>query len=343
MQICYNCGKEVDDTVLICPDCGALVKRYGAPVRESEEPLSPVAEPVPEAQPDVRSLVFCDESGKLRLRGILKVLCIVCTVVDFYLAFSQLLVLWLSTSGDFFATLLSEYASVGMDSSILEMMRVTVDFVSQNRTFVNGKSNCGGAIYSEEGYLNIIDCSFIDCSAEGSEYVSGGAIYFTGYNLTLSNCNFTNCMASTHMGSENVSTSWCSYGGAIYSNESFISVSGCSFVNCKAIEYIEDYSDGGAIYCINSNLTVSNSNFVNCSADARLESDGGAIYSEEGYLNIIDCSFIACSADYSGALDDFGFSREGDEKTADLLDEILEKKGCLTIDDLYVHVFSVRV
>lgn len=136
MQICYNCGKEVDDTVLICPDCGALVKRYGAPVRESEEPLSPVAEPVPEAQPDVRSLVFCDESGKLRLRGILKVLCIVCTVVDFYLAFSQLLVLWLSTSGDFFATLLSEYASVGMDSSILEMMRVTVDFVSQNRTFV---------------------------------------------------------------------------------------------------------------------------------------------------------------------------------------------------------------
>ena len=29
MQKCYNCGKEVDDNVLICPDCGALVKRYG--------------------------------------------------------------------------------------------------------------------------------------------------------------------------------------------------------------------------------------------------------------------------------------------------------------------------
>ena len=22
MQKCYNCGKEVDDNVLICPDCG---------------------------------------------------------------------------------------------------------------------------------------------------------------------------------------------------------------------------------------------------------------------------------------------------------------------------------
>ncbi|MFR7743633.1 MAG: zinc-ribbon domain-containing protein [Acutalibacteraceae bacterium] len=31
MQKCYNCGKEVDDNVLICPDCGALVKRYGSP------------------------------------------------------------------------------------------------------------------------------------------------------------------------------------------------------------------------------------------------------------------------------------------------------------------------
>lgn len=36
MQKCYNCGKEVDDNVLICPDCGALVKRYGRP--ESAQP-----------------------------------------------------------------------------------------------------------------------------------------------------------------------------------------------------------------------------------------------------------------------------------------------------------------
>ena len=37
MQKCYNCGKEVDDNVLICPDCGALVKRYGSPEPAQEE------------------------------------------------------------------------------------------------------------------------------------------------------------------------------------------------------------------------------------------------------------------------------------------------------------------
>lgn len=41
---------------------------------------------------------------------------------------------------------------------------------------------------------------------------------------------------------------------------------------------------------------------------------------------------------YKEILDDFGFSREGDEKTADLLDTILDKKGCLTIDGLYDEI-----
>lgn len=38
---------------------------------------------------------------------------------------------------------------------------------------------------------------------------------------------------------------------------------------------------------------------------------------------------------YNKILEDFQFSREGDEKTADLLNDILDKKACLTIDDLY--------
>ena len=29
MQICYNCGKEVDDNVLICPECGARLEHEG--------------------------------------------------------------------------------------------------------------------------------------------------------------------------------------------------------------------------------------------------------------------------------------------------------------------------
>ena len=39
MQKCYNCGKEVDDNVLICPECGALVKRYGKPEAQQAEPF----------------------------------------------------------------------------------------------------------------------------------------------------------------------------------------------------------------------------------------------------------------------------------------------------------------
>ena len=37
VQKCYNCGKEVDDNVLICPECGALVKRYGQPEQQQAE------------------------------------------------------------------------------------------------------------------------------------------------------------------------------------------------------------------------------------------------------------------------------------------------------------------
>ena len=37
---------------------------------------------------------------------------------------------------------------------------------------------------------------------------------------------------------------------------------------------------------------------------------------------------------YAEILDDFGFSRSGDENSAKVLDEILSEEGCLTLDDL---------
>ncbi len=37
---------------------------------------------------------------------------------------------------------------------------------------------------------------------------------------------------------------------------------------------------------------------------------------------------------YKEILDDFGFSRQGDEESAKVLDEILSDEGCLTLDDL---------
>ena len=41
MQTCYNCGRQVEDNVLICPDCGALVKRYGRPEPQTQQPVQP--------------------------------------------------------------------------------------------------------------------------------------------------------------------------------------------------------------------------------------------------------------------------------------------------------------
>ena len=37
---------------------------------------------------------------------------------------------------------------------------------------------------------------------------------------------------------------------------------------------------------------------------------------------------------YKEILDDFGFSREADEESARLLDEILSVEGCLTLEEL---------
>ena len=42
MITCYNCGKQVSDETLICPECGALVRRYEAPQQtpETDQPLA---------------------------------------------------------------------------------------------------------------------------------------------------------------------------------------------------------------------------------------------------------------------------------------------------------------
>ena len=46
MQTCYNCGKQVSDETLICPECGALVKRYTSPARSPEQDAPGLQRPV---------------------------------------------------------------------------------------------------------------------------------------------------------------------------------------------------------------------------------------------------------------------------------------------------------
>lgn len=88
MQTCYNCGKVVDDNVLICPDCGALVKRYTAPpARDAEPAASPASAPAA-ASAQNTGFVVRDENGKLRIRGFLKVWLILCIAAACYTIFS---------------------------------------------------------------------------------------------------------------------------------------------------------------------------------------------------------------------------------------------------------------
>ena len=68
MQKCYNCGKEVDDNVLICPECGALVKRYGKPEPQQAEPFESQGTAfTPPPQP--HAAVWQREDGKLKFSG----------------------------------------------------------------------------------------------------------------------------------------------------------------------------------------------------------------------------------------------------------------------------------
>ena len=45
---------------------------------------------------------------------------------------------------------------------------------------------------------------------------------------------------------------------------------------------------------------------------------------------------------YKEILDTLGFSREGDENTAALLDKILDEKGCLTIEEFFDEIMEKK-
>ena len=82
MQTCYNCGKQVEDNVLICPDCGALVKRYtSAPKQE------PVSQPAQPGQTEGKRL-YVDENGVVQMRGGMRAWLIITAILAGFLLFS---------------------------------------------------------------------------------------------------------------------------------------------------------------------------------------------------------------------------------------------------------------
>ena len=79
MQKCYNCGKEVDDNVLICPECGALVKRYGKPEPQQAEPFESQGTAFTQP-PQPHAAVWQREDGKLKFSGGVTFWLVLCTI-----------------------------------------------------------------------------------------------------------------------------------------------------------------------------------------------------------------------------------------------------------------------
>lgn len=117
MQTCYNCGKTVSDETLICPDCGALVKRYTSPpVREEAAPVMQQA-PVPEQ----------NQSQRVRLYGGVKVWLILLSVLAGYFCFSSLCAVFYALNAD---ALRDMFAQPGMEA-LAPMMEEMLDMLPQ--------------------------------------------------------------------------------------------------------------------------------------------------------------------------------------------------------------------
>lgn len=141
MQTCYNCGKEVSDETLICPECGALVKRYTSPPPREPDPAEAAphsayySAPVggypaaPEEAPPRGTNVWRDANGRVRFRAGLTLWLVLGILGMGYLALSfgcTLLVYFFQDA--YFATLetMPEFAD------ILALLREMMTVVSQN-------------------------------------------------------------------------------------------------------------------------------------------------------------------------------------------------------------------
>ena len=122
MQKCYNCGKEVDDNVLICPECGALVKRYTKP-----EPQPEPEQPGDSSQPQPQAAVWRLENGKLKFRGYVTFWLVLCAIWFGYslLGFGSLLLVY--RFRDFYLTAMQQFEEL---QDFVQIIQALIDSVS---------------------------------------------------------------------------------------------------------------------------------------------------------------------------------------------------------------------
>ena len=124
MQKCYNCGKEVDDNVLICPDCGALVKRYGKPepARQEQDPAPFSQETAFDAQPQPRGAVWQREDGKLKFSGYVTFWLVLCAIYLGNILLSFAVTLLVYRFRDFYFEILGQFEEMAYMEEYLRQL-----------------------------------------------------------------------------------------------------------------------------------------------------------------------------------------------------------------------------
>ena len=118
MQTCYNCGRQVDDNVLICPDCGALVRRYGKPAPQQEEPVAGLtyAQSPAESRP----------AKPKRFRTGAKIWLILCIIVAAFQTISFFNLFYLYGNQEWFNDVFAAYPELSPMRDLLDMIMQSV-------------------------------------------------------------------------------------------------------------------------------------------------------------------------------------------------------------------------
>lgn len=162
----------------------------------------------------------------------------------------------------------------------------TTDVTLQNIVFENGylaDTDSGAAVWTKEGSITIINCTFINNKA-----TYGGAFYGTIGNNHIINCTFK----------DNTATGT---GGAIQINGNNNIIENSTFTNNKATN-----KNGGAIAFVDDNANNNNkiigNTFTGNTAIGK-DRDGGAIFLQKGVdTQIIGNTFTSNKAQHGGAI-----------------------------------------
>ena len=125
------------------------------------------------------------------------------------------------------------------------------DTIIKNTKFYDSYASLyGGVLATDGGIIQIEDCEFVNCRADGD---AGGAIYSKVTDLTVKNSEFMN--------------GYGDFGGAICNLNSNLIIENSNFINNTA-KY-----EGGAVYAMYGNVVITKSNFNQNTA-----LDGGALF-----------------------------------------------------------------